>query len=222
MIYSLFSLICTLVIDKLYERKITNNLFSFNIEKKLILINEGKDFVVKFTNNKKTEDENITENKLFSKPKKKRIIQKKGKPKQDLMNNKYIKNKNSGNDLLKYELTEKKLKEENNDKINSEILHNVETINNNDKEINNRIITKIYLKDILLSICCCGKLKRKKIYRVLIDEIMSIIRNKLDIINIFRNMYSIEHSNNDLNVNKNPNTIQMTTKCINDLSEIIE
>ena len=174
---------------------------------------------------KKTEDENITENKLFSKPKKKRIIQKKGKPKQDLMiirkNNKYIKNKNSGNDLLKYELTEKKLKEENNDKINSEIFNNASTIAKNDEDDNNRIITKINLKNLLLSSCYCGKQKRKKIYRILVDEIMNIINNTLDIINIFRKIYSIQNSNNDLNLNKNQDTIQMSTKCINDLSEIL-
>ena len=42
MIYSLFSLICSLIVDMLYERKITNNLFSFNIYKKLILIKQFK------------------------------------------------------------------------------------------------------------------------------------------------------------------------------------
>ena len=237
MIYSLFSLICTLVIDKLYERKITNNLFSFNIEKKLILINEGKDFVIKFNNNKITEDENIaknitkniTENKLFTKNKKKKIIQRKGKSKEDLMiirknnkyiNNKLLKNKNSVNNLLTYELTEKKLKEENNDKINSEVLYNASTIAKNDED-NNRIITKINLKDLLLASCYCGKQKRKKIYRILVDEIMNIISNTLDIINIFRKIYSTEHSNNDLNLNKNQDTIQMSKKCINDLSEIL-
>ena len=234
MIYSLFSLICSFIVDILYERKITNNLFSFDIEKKLILINQSKDFVIKFNNNKTTEDENITknvtknitENKLFAKPKKKKIIQRKGKSKEDLMiirkNNKYINNKNSLNNLLKFDLTEKKLKEEKNDKINSEILYTETIINKNDKDNNDRIITKIDLKNLLFSSCSCGKQKRKKIYRILVDEIMNIISNTLDIINIFRNIYSVERSNNDLSINKNQETIQMSNKCINDLLEIIE
>ena len=156
MIHSLFSLICSLIVDMLYERKITNNLFSFNIDKKLIL-------------------------------------------------------------------TEKKIKKEKIDKITSEMLNNTNTtiINKSDKD-NSQIITKITLKDILSSICSCGKRNRKKIYKILINESMYIIQNKLDIINIFRNICSIEHSNNDLNLNKNPDTINMSKKCVSDLSEIIE
>ena len=40
---SFFTVICSLVVDILYERKITNNLFSFNNDKKLILIKGCKE-----------------------------------------------------------------------------------------------------------------------------------------------------------------------------------
>ena len=188
MIHSLFSLICSLIVDMLYERKITNNLFSFNIDKKLILIKQCKNSEIVFNND---ESDKNTENE--------KIIEK------------------------KFDLTEKKIKKEKIDKITSEMLNNTNTtiINKSDKD-NSQIITKITLKDILSSICSCGKRNRKKIYKILINESMNIIMNKLDIINIFRNICSIEHSNNDLNLNKNPDTINMSKKCVSDLSEIIE
>ena len=234
MIYSFFSLICSLIVDILYERKIINNLFSFNIDKKLILIKESKNSEIKFNNDKNIEDENETQKILFKKAKKKKIIQKKDKPKEEdiiIIKNKKMKNnnrkininsKNSGK-LLKLDLFENKIQKEKNDKNSSELLNNTAIINKNDKVYNYGLITKISLKDILLSICCpCGKGKRKKMHKILIDESMNIIRNKLDIFNIFRNISLIENSHNDLNLNKDSGIIKMSKKCINDLSEITE
>ena len=227
LIYSLFSLICSLVVNILYERKITNNLFSFNIGKKLIIIKECKGTEIKFNDDKKIEDGNVTEKQLVTKTKNKRIIQKKDKSREDMMfmkkNNRNINNMNSGNILI-FDITEQKIQKEKNDKISSEMQNNTPMINKNVQETNNnRIITKINLKDILLSIfCSCGKLKRKKFYKILINESRNIIRSKLDIFNIFRNLCSIEHSINDLNLNKNPDIINMSKKCIKDLTEIIE
>ena len=100
---------------------------------------------------------------------------------------------------------------------NTMIINKTEQNNTNN---NNGIITKMSLKEILLSMCACGKRNRKKIYSILINESMNIIRNKLDIFNIFRNMCLIEHSNNDLNLNKNSDMINMSKRCISDLSEI--
>ena len=64
-IFSFFSVICSLFVDKSYEQKITNNLFSFDIKQKLILIKKGKNSVFKINkenNNKETnKDKNIEE-----------------------------------------------------------------------------------------------------------------------------------------------------------------
>ena len=46
-IFSFFSVICSLFVDKTYEQKITNNLFSFDIKQKLILIKKGKNLCLK-------------------------------------------------------------------------------------------------------------------------------------------------------------------------------
>jgi len=54
------------------------------------------------------------------------------------------------------------------------MLNNTTIINKSDKD-NSQIITKITLKDILSSICSCGKRNRKKIYKILINESMNII-----------------------------------------------
>jgi hypothetical protein len=231
MVDSLFTVICSVVVNILYERKITNNLFSFNIDKKLVLIKghkERKDSKVseiKFNNDKNIEDENISEKKLFTKFKKNKTIQKTDKSKEDIVivkkkKTRKIYNKNSGK-LLKMDLTEKKMKNEKNDKISSEMFNVTSIINKNDQNnINIGIITKMSLKDVLSSLCACGKRNRKKIYKILIEESMNIIRNKLDIINIFRNICLIEHSHNDLNLNKDINQIKMSKRSINDLSEI--
>ena len=231
MVDSLFTVICSVVVNILYDRKITNNLFSFNIDKKLVLIKghkERKDSKVseiKFNNDKNIEDENISEKKLFTKFKKNKTIQKTDKSKEDIVivkkkKTRKIYNKNSGK-LLKMDLTEKKMKNEKNDKISSEMFNVTSIINKNDQNnINIGIITKMSLKDVLSSLCACGKRNRKKIYKILIEESMNIIRNKLDIINIFRNICLIEHSHNDLNSNKDINQIKMSKRSINDLSEI--
>jgi len=232
MVDSLFTVICSVVVNILYERKITNNLFSFNIDKKLVLIKGSKErkdskvSEIKFNNDKNIEDENISEKKLFTKFKKNKTIQKTDKSKEDIVivkkkKTRKIYNKNSGK-LLKMDLTEKKMKNEKNDKISSEMFNVTSIINKNDQNnINIGIITKMSLKDVLSSLCACGKRNRKKIYKILIEESMNIIRNKLDIINIFRNICLIEHSHNDLNnLNKDINQIKMSKRSINDLSEI--
>ena len=231
MVDSLFTVICSVVVNILYERKITNNLFSFNIDKKLVIIKGSKErkdskvSEIKFNNDKNIEDENISEKKLFTKFKKNKTIQKTDKSKEDIVivkkkKTRKIYNKNSGK-LLKMDLTEKKMKNEKNDKISSEMFNVTSIINKNDQNnINIGIITKMSLKDVLSSLCACGKRNRKKIYKILINESMNIIRNKLDIINIFRNICLIEHSNNDLTLKKNSDVIKMSKRAINDLSEI--
>jgi len=236
MVDSLFTVICSVVVNILYDRKITNNLFSFNIDKKLVLIKGSKEYKVpkdskeseiKFNNDKIIEFDTITEKKLFKKTKRRKKIQKREPSKEDIMivkkNNKNINtinNLNSGN-ILKIDLTEKKFRNEKKSRISSDMFNDTTIINKNDQNNNNiGLITKMSLKEVLLSKCACGKRNKKKIYNILIDESMNIIRKKLDIINIFRNICLIEHSHNDLNLNKDSDIIKMSKKCESDLSEI--
>ena len=67
LIFSFFSVICSLFVDKAYEQKIINNLFSFDIKQKLILIKKGQNSELKINkeNNKEiNQDKNIEEQNL--------------------------------------------------------------------------------------------------------------------------------------------------------------
>ena len=82
------------------------------------------------------------------------------------------------------------------------------------------IIKEVKLKDMLLSACyCCGQ-KKSNIYKILLNESMNIIIDKLDLFNIFRSIYSIENSNNYLN--NSLGLIKMSDDCSKDLEEIIK
>ena len=117
-------------------------------------------------------------------------------------------------------------------KINFEIDSNIcRNINKNSDEsknnkidrenANNWIIENISLTDIFISMfyCCCKKNKRNA-YKILTNETMNIVSEKLDIFNIFRNICSIEYINYDRN--NNLDTIKMSEECSKDLSEIIK
>ena len=240
--FSFLTLICSLFVDKSYEQKITNNLFSFDIKHKLILIKKGKNSMFKINkdNNKEiNKDKNIeeqnplkTNNYSYINTQRKRkvlIFQKKRKN----LNN--IKNKNDS--ALKIDkIEENPFKTENN--IDNE---NIKTIKNNPVYINQNgtqtlsnirkaykadienetimIIRKIKLKDLFFSMFCCF-IKRKKVYNLLVNESMNVVQEKLDIFNIFRNIFLIENTNNYLN--DNSNTIKMSDELSKILIDIMK
>ena len=59
------------------------------------------------------------------------------------------------------------------------------------------IENNINCKYLLFSLCNCCTKKRRNIYNIFINKSMNIISEKLDIVNIFRNMYLIENINNN-------------------------
>ena len=69
-----------------------------------------------------------------------------------------------------------------------------------DKENNNLIVENMSLADIFISAfyCCCKK-KKRNVYRILINESMNLVMEKLDIFNIFRNICLTEYYNYELN-----------------------
>ena len=78
------------------------------------------------------------------------------------------------------------------------------------------IIKEISFKDWFISLFfCCGK-KRRNVYNILLNESKNVIMEKLDIFNIFKKIYSIEHSSNDLN------SITMSEDCLKEMTEIIK
>ena len=76
------------------------------------------------------------------------------------------------------------------------------------------------LKDIFISIFYCCKKKKRNVYKIIVNESMNVVMEKLDIFNIFRNICSIEYSNYDIN-NNNFDIIKMSEECSKILSDII-
>ena len=236
--FSFFSMICSLIVDILYEKTLTNNLFTYNITRKTILIKKRENPIFKINKDKDTkiEEPNSSEVTIFPTKMKKN----KNKKKVMIVNTeiKYINNKNSEEKYLaknKNKVDVSSFKKET--KIKNIDIQSVKSsyddINKNDLEsiynmskksknstdnTNNWIIEEISLKDLLISVFyCCGK-KRRKMYNILLNEGMKVIIEKLDISNIFKNIYSIECSNNDFC--KSMNIIKMSGECVKALSEI--
>ena len=83
---------------------------------------------------------------------------------------------------------------------------------------NDSIIDNFNSIDMLLSLCACFKRKRGNLYKILFNETMNVIKEKLDIFNIFRNLCLIENKKNDLY--NNLATIKMSEECSNLLTAI--
>ena len=226
-IYSFFSVICSLIADIIYEKTITNDLFSFNMDKKLILIKKVNNLMFKYNkdikdnNDKNIEDQNQNDTKIYS------INNKNNKKKEKVMIVKTKKEKYKKSNIIsevkindeKFESIKGVYKDIN--KNSSEPLSNITKNNKTDKENeNNWIIENMTLKDIFISIFYCCKKKKRNVYKILVNESMNVVMEKLDIFNIFRNICSIEYSNYDIN-NNNFDIIKMSEECSKILSDII-
>ena len=104
-----------------------------------------------------------------------------------------------------------------NNKNKSESLLNINKKSQN-KIINENVnnfwkIDQIKLKDLLIPKCHCFVGKRNNINKILMNEAMNIISEKLDILNIFRNMCSIENLDN--NYKYDLGAFQMSEECSN-------
>ena len=226
-IYSFFGVICSLIADIIYEKTITNDLFSFNMDKKLILIKKVNNIMFKYNkdikdnNDKNIEDQNQNDTKIYS------INNKNNKKKEKVMIVKTKKEKYKKSNIIsevkisdeKFESIKGVYKDIN--KNSSEPLSNITKNNKTDKENeNNWIIENMTLKDIFISIFYCCKKKKRNVYKILVNESMNVVMEKLDIFNIFRNICSIEYSNYDIN-NNNFDIIKMSEECSKILSDII-
>ena len=87
----------------------------------------------------------------------------------------------------------------------------------NEKE-NNLLINYIKLNNYLIHLGFCFVRKRKNVYNVLLDEVMNIITEKLDILNIFRNMCL--HENMQKILGCEHEIIKMSDECIKILKEL--
>ena len=239
-IQSIFGVISVLVADILYDKTMINNLFSFDLEdntikfktktKKIIDISISEDFDKKTIDFSKKQN---LEKKETINPKVKQIniINKSNYQNISSSNiisserTSYFKKSNIKNQKL-IKLPQSKTINNNNNNNNN---NGLDPSNNNIKiyEIDNYSEKKIEKKNIIKKLdtnifctyfCFCFSRKRENFANTLMDEAMKIITEKLDIYNIFRNMYYID----DLKKKNNYiyEDIEISDECKHKLKEI--
>ena len=240
-IQSIFGVISVLVADILYDKTMINNLFSFDLEdntikfktktKKIIDISISEDF------DKKTIDfskkQNLEKKETINPIVKQINIINKSNYQNISSSNiissertSYFKKSNIKNQKL-IKLPQSKTINNNNNNNNNN--NGLDPSNNNIKiyEIDNYSEKKIEKKNIIKKLdtnifctyfCFCFSRKRENFANTLMDEAMKIITEKLDIYNIFRNMYYID----DLKKKTNYiyEDIEISDECKHKLKEI--
>ena len=213
-INSFFNLICSFIVDTLYEKTFANNLFSFNLKKKMILIKRDKnsEFII---NKEEIKDYQTSTLNIEKKEKKLLNNLNSSDNKNNILETNSIKNVIKIGDNYSDHITFKRLTKE-------DIFSNRKKKNKNvrDNENDNYIINEINLKYFFTLYCHCCLKERKNLNKILLNESMNIIIKKLDIFNIFRNICLIEYEY----VNSNYNmleTIKMSKECSQNINEII-
>ena len=239
-ILSIFEVISSFSANLLYEISLINNLFEFDMNKKLVIVhNKYKNKLIKNVKNKNSNEEikiysnnnynkkviinsmNLNnDNNIFSKNNflfsnekniiKKRKVKKKRK--------KSIQKNDSNYNINKEEYINRKIEKRENE--NDSVDNNTSVLkeNKSNKELNKEkryIIDKIKINKAFLYFCFCLLYgKRKNIEKILLDEGKKLIIEKLDIINIFKKQLC----NNE--ILKNESNIKMSDSCINNLKTI--
>ena len=251
-IFTIFSIISSFTVDILYDISLVNNLFNFDLSKKVVILKEKKSEEKKnkidmnnievvepkinklpnnlkksrnshshslyseynetnTTGNRFTEDnlKNKLDNDNYSiasdvknKRKKSRF-----KPQSNLLclNNAINNIEYSKKDIIKIKMK----KPINQNGVNTIIINNVETTEENNQQKKN-IISKIKIARSYIYLCFCCIRRKKKMYNYLLDEGMRIISEKIDIFNIFNKMY---RDGEIAEKEAIKNTIEMSDEC---------
>ena len=221
-ILSVFKIVSFFSTNILYEKSLVNCLFEFDINRKNIIIHNNYQNKLKKNNldkkiSRKNEcelDYNMLTNDI--------IITSKN----NLNNNNKLRNYYENNlelNKMKKRRHNLKIMRYNNRRyyiernINNENnIKNIEINNykNENEEKDRTIIKKIKINKCCIYFCFLCVRKRKNLENILLDEGMRIIIEKLDIINIFKNL-----CRNDINL-KEEKVIKMSNNCIKRLNEI--
>ena len=194
-IFTLFRIISSMSVDILYEISMVNRLFNFDSQNKLITIKFGENNILKTTDKQNDEHNistiNIRKNQDNATNTTRERISKKSK--------KYM--FTSGASSWK---SQSKMKDAESDierRINIREYLGFKRISKESED-------KIRLNRACVYFLFCFVRKRKIISNVFLDEGMDLISKRLDIFNIFKKMYILEHSN-DFILNKTiPMSIQ--------------
>ena len=163
--YGLLKIIVSYIVNESYEKSLVNNLFSFDIKRKLIILK-----------------------------------------------NKEAKNNMNDLDDKKYEQNFNKNQSMTNNTTNNEDFSNIGIEKNYFSEsVNERTYSKLRISgenkikkdEILKNInksCFCLRNKKRNLYKILFEEGMKLITEKLDFFIIFNNSYMVEKIKKDLSI----------------------
>ena len=238
-IFRVFTIIASFLTDKIYIASLINNLFFFNIDKKLIFIKEKQ-------NNIKSQIKLDANRQICQKIplplKESRIIQNSGSkdmqlevswinrtlvPKRTKKKKKSNISKTSINSIeikgisSRINANDKQNDDYNNQMTINEVDFNNQKINNqNDKDKNSNMESKSFINKIILNklhflLCYIFTKRKKNMKNILLEEAIRIIKDKLDIQNIFKKIYLQEI--NSLDINKN--YIEMSDECKNKIKD---
>ena len=246
-ISSLLTILSMFVTDLLYDIDIVNSLFSFDIDKKKVMIkniikkenndleNEPKDIYnpelfrsksnqINFENNKDNEStqylkmkaqnkNDINEEMLIKKRKKKKKISRKSNSLSVISDsqNKDDKETNINMEKMDDNGGNNKIKEQNNvNVLSNDNMISLDESNKN-KENKRNIIENIYINKFFVVFAFCCIRKRKNMNSYMLEEGLGIIKERLDILNIFKKLYYEEQLQEMFKNEKNE--IKMSFSC---------
>ena len=233
-ISSFFGLICSFIVEIFYEYSITNNLFSFDLKKKLISIKKiDNSFIYKFKKNDEQQNDDEKKNELNL-----NSYRKSSKNKKKLMIDKLFNESNANNNSeAKLNDKQKIILEENTNKNEKNKRKRKNSIkrSNSDKSLKlvnmkrrlsrkfSKENNKFFINHVDMNYFCvhfgfCCMRSKKNMQNILMDEAMNLVTEKLDIINIFRTMCLNEEI--QFKYEFNIDIIQMSEDCVNALKDI--
>ena len=229
-IFTVFTIISSFLTRTLYRTALVNNIFSFDIEKKNIIIKFNKNNKDLKNNQIEPISKNPTINIIQDKTSDRKKLNKKKTFSETLLIGRTLKvPKRSSQKVVtnipSYKICEinnisnKNLKNENISIKNTlnEFDFNNNNINDKQKknEKNKSFINKIIINKAYFILCFICFKKSKNIKKYLLDEATKIIKDNLDIINIFKKLYREEKYFETLQ--KGDIIIKMSKECIKKL-----
>ena len=205
---SFFNIICSFSTDIFYEKTIVNNLFEFDLDKKVtsLKINKNKEnndfqgqtpeiypFKQKTRSTQKTDskfDNNLKEDNLNSNNKINNDIIYLGRSGMASSRQRYKVKSSFSSSLGKFGSRKGRNILNNNKQNNRVILNEQNTLDRGNEK--RAIIDKIKLNKFNVYFCFLCIRKTKNMNNILLDEGMNIVNEKLDILNLFRNMYKYD------------------------------
>ena len=226
-ILSLFKIFSSFMTKSIYEISIINHLFEFDLDNEQVLLKCDKNIQIRkkiprseevfksYSSIKLLPKNNIS---IYNLYKNKKNIHNKTKIEEDILTKKNLDNENQNQNINSSKREEGRVTHRENNNINSkkEIhFNNSDNILKNAKSLN--IIEKRNIVDIIevnkLFLCFCFFCikKRKNIKNILIEEGIRMVKEKLDILYLFRKLFRDENIEDKF---------EMSDKCKQNIKEI--